>query len=341
MESNKSLTTLPTQNLLKPKSFWEKDEGTTGMILLAAMVFGGGFILLKLLPFIITLLSNIITASILAAVVGLIFLVATSPRTATLLKYIFKKVSQSITYAFIEYDPFGILRTCRDEISKMSSTLSSQVNNLRGQKIALKRDIDGNTSDREKAASMAKRYPETAQAKVNRRQFMRLSESNEKLAKVYRVMEVLEAALSKYDEACGMLVEDINNEIRVKEKEYKALSKGYSAIQTAKKILSGGTDAQEVFDMTMEYLAQDYGNKMGEIEGFLKTSQSFIAGFDLQNDLYDEQALKAIEQWTKQSDSLLLGDKDDLRLLGPSLTVQGLDDTKTPNYVELLNKVNN
>lgn len=341
MES-KSLTTLPTQNLLKPKSFWEKDEGTTGMVLLAATVFGGGFVLYKLLPLIITLLSNIITASILAAVVGLIALVVTSPRTWTLLGYIFKKISKTITYAFIEYDPFGILRTCRDEIGKLSATLSGQVNNLRGQKIALKRVIDENTTEREQAGNLAKRAPETARAKVSRRQFMRLSESNERLAKVYRVMEVLEAALSKYDEACTMLVEDIDNEISVKETEYKALSKGYSAIQTAKKILSGGTDAQEVFDMTMEYLAQDYGNKMGEIEGFLKTSQNFIAGFDLQNDMYDEQALKAIEQWTSQSDSLLLGDKDDLRLLGPDLTVSGLSDTKTtPNYVELLNKVNN
>lgn len=341
MESNKSLTRLPTQNLLKTKSFWEKDEGTMGMVLLALMTIGGGVVLYKLLPIIIRLLSDIISASILAAVVAVIFYAATSPRTWTLVSYLFKKISKSITYAFIEYDPFGILRTCRDEISKMSVTLSGQVNNLRGQKTALKRVIDGNTSAREKAANLAKRDPETAQAKVNRRQFMRLSESNEKLAKVYRVMEVLEAALSKYDEACTMLVEDIDNEITVKENEYNALSKGYSAIKTAKAILSGGTDAQEVFDMTMEYLAQDYGNKMGEIEGFLKTSQNFIAGFDLQNDMYDEQALKAIEQWTKQSDSLLLGDKDDLRLLGPDLTVQGLDDTKTPNYVELFNKVNN
>jgi hypothetical protein len=341
MENNTSLTKLPSQNLLTPKSFWDKPEGTMGMVLLALTTVVGGFILIKLLPVIIALLSNIITASILAAVVGLIVIVATSSRTATLLKYIFKKVSQSITYAFIEYDPFGLLRTCQKEFQKMSATLSGQVNNLRGQKIALKRVIDGNTTEREKAANLAQKDPDGTAAKVNRRQFMRLSESNDRLAKVYRVMEVLEAALSKYDEACAMVVEDISNEIEVKEREYNALSSGYSAIKTAKAILSGGTDAQEVFDLTMEYLAQDYGNKMGEVEGFLKTSQSFIAGFDLQNDIYDEQALKAIEDWSKQSGSLLLEDKSDMSLLGPNLTVEGLDGTKTPNYVELLNQNNN
>jgi hypothetical protein len=340
---NKSPMMLTNERLLKPKSFWEKNEGTTGMIIIALALTFGGFVLFTFLPFIIMLLSNIITASVLAAIVALIVYIGTSPRTSFVIGYVFKKISRLITYAIIKDDPFEFLRYCRDRIAKQAAILETQVNNLHGQKIALKRVIDGNTSERAKAAAIAKKSPETSVGKVNRRQFMRLSESNEKLAKVYRVMEVLGAALGKYQEACNMLIEDTDNEITVRETEYRALSTGYSAIQAAKKIISGGSDAQEDFDLTIQYLEQDVGQKMGEVEGFLKTSQNFIAGFDLQNDMYDQQALEELERWTKQGDSLLLSDKSDFMLLGPDLTVQGLNESNgtTPNYLELLNKVNN
>lgn len=339
METSKSLIPVPTN--FTPKSFWERDEGTTGMLILAFMVFGGGFILYKLLPVIITLLSNIITATVLALVVGLIAMVISSPRTWTLVKYVFKRMSKAITYAFITYDPFGVLRSCRAEIGKLNEKFSGHVNNLRGKKMGLKRVIDGNTNARETAGRLAQNAKKESQARVQRRQFMRLGESNEKLARVYRVMEILEAALTKYQEACDSLVQDIDNEIFVKEQEYTALQESYSAIKAAKAILRGGTDAHEVFDLTMEYLAQNYESKMGEIEGFLRTSQDFIEGFDLQNDLYDQKALEELEKWSKSGDSLLLSgeDKDHLRLFGPNLSVAGLNDTgKTPDYVELLNR---
>jgi hypothetical protein len=340
---NKSPMMLTNERLMTPKSFWEKNEGTTGMIIIALAFSLGGFVLFKFLPFVIALLSNIIHASILAAIIALIVFIGTSPRTSFVIGYVFKKISRLITYAIIKDDPFEFLRYCRDRIAKQAATLEMHVNNLHGQKIALKRVIDGNTNERAKAAAIAKKSPETSVGKVNRRQFMRLSESNEKLAKVYRIMEVLGAALAKYQDACNMLIEDTDNEIAVRETEYRALSTGYSAIQAAKKIINGGSDAQEDFDLTIQYLEQDVGEKMGEIEGFLKTSQNFIAGFDLQNDMYDQQALEELERWTKQGDSLLLSDKSNLVALGPDLTVQGLNDTNgnTPNYLELLNKVNN
>ncbi|MEZ4951708.1 MAG: hypothetical protein R2784_20310 [Saprospiraceae bacterium] len=40
------------------KSFWKKPEGVTGMIFLAALIVGGGFLLFNIIPFLTIILEN-------------------------------------------------------------------------------------------------------------------------------------------------------------------------------------------------------------------------------------------------------------------------------------------
>ncbi|MCC7467419.1 MAG: hypothetical protein IT261_14155, partial [Saprospiraceae bacterium] len=53
---------------IKPKNFWERPEGVTGGIFMAAILLGGGYLLYKALPTLITLASNTLyLAGLLAA----------------------------------------------------------------------------------------------------------------------------------------------------------------------------------------------------------------------------------------------------------------------------------
>ncbi|MBL7807218.1 MAG: hypothetical protein JNN28_05375, partial [Saprospiraceae bacterium] len=61
---------------LKPKNFWERPEGVTGGIFMAAILLGGGYLLYQILPTLITLASNTLyLAGLLAALAAVIYMV--------------------------------------------------------------------------------------------------------------------------------------------------------------------------------------------------------------------------------------------------------------------------
>jgi hypothetical protein len=88
----------------------------------------------------------------------------------------------------------------------------------------------------------------------------------------------------------------------------------YSAIKSARSIINGDPDTRAMFDMANEYLANDYAMKIGEIEDFVRMSDSFVSTIDLQNGVYEASAMKMIEEWEKRGDSILLG-ADQKRLI--------------------------
>jgi hypothetical protein len=56
----------------KPKTFWQKPEGTTGALFLAAILGGIGFILFKYSAAILAMLSNTLGIVALLAILGVI-----------------------------------------------------------------------------------------------------------------------------------------------------------------------------------------------------------------------------------------------------------------------------
>ena len=113
--------------------------------------------------------------------------------------------------------------------------------------------------------------------------------------------------LVKYQEISNFLIKDIKREIDVKTRRKQMADAAWSAIKSAKSIINGDPDARAMFDMANEYLAADYAMKIGEIEDFVRMSDTFVSAIDLQNGVYEANAMKMIEEWERRGDSILLG----------------------------------
>jgi len=299
----------------KPKSFWERPEGTTGMIFGIPLLLIGGVALYKLLPYIITLLQNTITAIGLGVALFVIVYVLTDKRFRSLCWYAYKSVMRAITSIFVTIDPIGILKNYVDKLKDNAREMYEQIGNLRGQMRKLQDTINLNEKNRIDALKMAdaaRKSDKNAVFVLKARKAGRLEESNLTLQNLYQRMELLYRVLVKMYETCLVLIEDMSDEVDVKTREREAILASYSAYKNASKIISGEKDKKEVFDMAMEYLADDYGKKLGEIENFMTISQSFIESVDLQNGIYEEEAMKKLEEWEKKGDSILLGDQKKL-----------------------------
>lgn len=305
-------------NNFKPKSFWQRPEGVTGMIFLAALLLGGGILFAAALPTIIALAQNVLTLSIMLIVLAAIIFMALDPKMRALVGYSYKSVMRFITGIFVNIDPIGILKSYVEDLKDNLRKMNKQIGQLRGQMHKLQELIHNNKKSINanlELASKARDKNKQSMMILKSRKAGRLKESNMRLEDLYKKMEILYRVLTKMYENSEILVEDIQDQVAVKEQERKAIHASNSAMKSAMSVISGDPDKRAMFDMAMEAVADDVSKKVGEMEQFMEMSASFMDSVDLQNGVFEEEGLRMLEKWEKEGVSLILGEqKHDLLL---------------------------
>lgn len=292
------------------KSWFQRTEGKFGTAFTFAMIAAGAGAVLYfwalILPWLIMVATNTLTLLGLCAVMAVIAVVLFDPRWRNLITYGYKSLMRGLTGLFIEIDPIGILRTYVDNLRERLAEMDRSIESLNGQIKKLTTQIAKNEESRLHSLKLAeqahKRGDEMRTTFVlQSRQAGRLQKSNLTLQDLQTRMTNLLRILRKMREHSALLVDDIQGEVDVKTAERNALLAGYNAFSKAKKIMQGGGDEREMFDLTMEKLADDYGMKMGEIELFMDMSKGVIDGVDLDNGIYEADALAQLEAWEKKN----------------------------------------
>ena len=294
----------------KDKSFWQRPEGVTGAIFLIALIIGGGFLLAAAIPFIIPLLET--TIGLVSGVIVLTALVymLVDPKMRALIGYGYKSVMRWITSLFVQIDPIGILKSYVENLQDNLRNMNKQINKLRGQMHQLQEIIHNNKKEIEsnlQLASKAKAMDNKAMVVLKSRKAGRLRDSNMRLDELYKKMEVLYRVLKKMYENSEIMMEDIKDQVELKEQEYKAIKASTSAMRNARNIIEGDKDRKALFDEALEAIADDVSQKVGEMERFMEVSSNFMDSIDLQNGVFEEEGLEMLEKWENESMSLLLG----------------------------------
>lgn len=282
------------------------------MVFLAALVIGGGYLILANLPFIIGLVQNTITLAVLLIVLAAIVYMVLDPRMRSLVWYGYKSVMRWVTGIFVQLDPIGILKSYVEDLKDNLRKMNKQISMLRGQMHKLQEIIYNNKKQIEsnlQLASKAKASNKQAIMILKSRKAGRLKESNMRLEDLYKKMEVLYRVLTKMYENSQILMEDIKDQVEVKEQERKAIHASHSAMRSAMSIMSGDPDRRAMFDAAMEAIADDVASKVGEMERFMEMSANFMDSIDLQNGIFEEEGMKMLEKWEKEGVSLILGEE--------------------------------
>lgn len=296
----------------KPKSFWQKPEGVTGGIILAGAILGGGYIISKSYLALIALTASTTGLVISLLIVGLLIFMALDSKARALVSYMFKSTMRWITGIFIKIDPIAILTGYIEDLRTNLKSMRKQIAKLRGQMHKLKEIILNNNkeiSSNLTLANEAKANNEKNQMILKSRKAGRLKESNIKLDSLLKKMEILYRVLNKMYDNSFVLVEDIEDQVKVKEQERKAITASHSAMKSAMSIIKGDADKRAIFDQALEAVADDVANKVGEMEQFMTMSENFMQSIDLQNGVFEEEGLKMLEKWEDEGVSLLLGNE--------------------------------
>jgi hypothetical protein len=313
---------------MKPKSFWQKPEGMTGLVFLVAILGAAGFLIASAGGAILGFLTTTIGLVVSLAVLGAIVFMALDPKMRNLIFYGYKSIMRAITGMFVQIDPIGILKTYVEELQNNLRKMNKQISQLRAQMHKLKELIVKNEREIKNNLQIAGKAKETNKRNVmilKSRRAGRLKDSNMRLEELYKKMEVLYRVLTKMYENSQILAEDIKDQVMVKEQERKAIHASHGAMKSAMSVINGDPDQRAMFDMAMENITEDVANKVGEMERFMEMSANFMDSVDLQNGVFEEEGMQMLEQWEKESTSLLLGEEKDQLLLQAQSDSEVLD----------------
>jgi predicted nucleic acid-binding Zn-ribbon protein len=266
----------------------------------------------------IALVSNTIGLAVLLLVLGAIIYMVLDPKMRNLVWYMYKSVMRWITGIFVQIDPIGILKSYVEDLRDNLRKMNRQISMLRGQMHKLQELIINNRKEIQnnlQLASKAKDADKQAMMILKSRKAGRLRESNMKYEDLYRKMEVLYRVLTKMYENSQILMEDIKDQVDVKEQERKAIHASHSAMRSAMSVIAGDKDKRAMFDQALEAIADDVSQKVGEMERFMEVSENFMQSVDLQNGVFEEEGLRMLEQWEKEGASLLLGSEKETLLM--------------------------
>ena len=292
----------------KSKSFWKRPEGVTGAIVGVGLLVGFVW-LMTLINWALVFSTVAYMAATVALIGGLLFMIL-DPRMRQLVWYGYKSIMRGITGMFVKIDPIGILKTYVEDLEDNLKQMNKQINKLRGQMHKLDELIKGNKRDIESNMRIAKQARDKQKTEVftlKTRKAGRLKESNVRLEDLYKKMEILYRVLDRMYRNGEVLIEDVRDQVQVKEQERKAIRASHSAMQSAATVMGDDKDARYMYDQALEAIADDVSAKVGEMERFMEMSSTFMDSVDLQNGSFEERGMAMLEQWEREGDSVLLG----------------------------------
>jgi predicted NBD/HSP70 family sugar kinase len=138
-------------------------------------------------------------------------------------------------------------------------------------------------------------------AKVtNQRHAASLININKSLTDLRDKLKILYEQLIRWRATAEFQVTDKENRVSEEEMRRKALKKAYSVFQAAKKIFRGDPVANQIYDQTLEYLADDAGQMLGEMEDFNRLANKLMTNMDLETGAINDEAIKQLSEFQQK-----------------------------------------
>lgn len=286
----------------KPKSFWSRPEGKVGAAVLVTAGAALGIFHNPVLDFLRSMFDTPFTTMGIFAVLGTVALIFTDSRARKLVGFAFKGLMRKIAGLFVQLDPIKILESYIDYLKKNRDEMNTNIQKLRGQLSKLHSIVTQNQNEMDqkiRIARQAKLQNRTELVAINTRQYGRLKELNGKYETMIGKMNVLYNVLTKIYTSTAYMIQDTENEVRLRKQEAAAIMSGYSAMQHAMNIINGDPDRKMMFDMANEALADDIYAKIGEMDTFIELSGDFIDNVNIQNAAFEQQGNDLIAKLEK------------------------------------------
>lgn len=297
------------------KNFWQRPEGSVGKLVLVLAGVAAAYGFVQILPFLIAAATDTLHLAILIGAILLLIFIVSDRRVWTLGGLIFQRVMRYLTGLFIELDPIGMLKNYIAEMKKNLAIMDEQLGNLNGSIRTLQNQIDANQKEAEHSMALANQADKKIAAggltSLDQQQYMSARVTNQRhaaslinidksLTDLRDKLKILYEQLIRWRATAEFQVTDKENRVSEEEMRRKALKKAYSVFQAAKKIFRGDPVANQIYDQTLEYLADDAGQMLGEMEDFNRLANKLMTNMDLETGAVNDEAIKQLTEFQRK-----------------------------------------
>jgi hypothetical protein len=287
------------------KSFWKRPEGIPGAILLVGIIGFLGYGAMQVLPSLIELAENIYYLGAMCAGLFAISYLLFDKRVRTIMWYFYKSMIRKATGLFVQLDPIAIVEGFLEDLRDKMVSMEDQITKLKGQIRKIKNKIADKKEKYEYFYGMAA----AARSKGDEPTMglnIRKAEREKKAATDFEVLsdktEKLYKVLDKMKKYSMIMVDDISHEVGMKKDEREIIRTSHSVMKSATNIINGNSDKKVLFDQAMEFIVDDIGMRIGEMERFMDVSADFMTNMDLENAMYEEKGLKILDDLANKID---------------------------------------
>lgn len=296
-------------------NFWSRPEGRAGLLVnlgLGAVIF---WYWAKILPFLLGVFEDTIKLGVMAAIIAIVLY----PDTRRLLWFGYKSLMRTITKMFVDIDAIGVLKSLIGKAKKRKKDFEDAIGEIRSQRQRLseqlkatKTEFNRSMSALETATTMqndrnaekvrtAERMVQL-ESKQSKRMKMLLEEQTGFMEKY----DVIVAILVRYAEVCADMILDMDRDIKFRKQQQdqsRSFRKGMRAVNG---IMRGSPDDEEMRDLAIESLEEEYGGAMGEVENVLALTKDVIMRADFNDAEAINDATKRLAEWKNQNAGVTL-----------------------------------
>lgn len=294
---NDSLTSISMDKKVSP---WEKPGGTLGMIVAGLAVGGGCIVLYKILPFLISLTTNLLTLSLLVLALSAIGFLITNKRFRQTCSMVYFMVMRKITGLIIEIDPIAIVENKVKEMKKKILDIEKQMGSLNGLNIQNERKIDEKKRQLQNQIDLLNEYNKVnkrAEAGVAERQAIRLQGAIERQMKRLEDSKKWFEILKSLKHAAELTVLDTENEVNDRKEEFESIKAQHKAFSSIMSIMKGDPDQMEDFTRAMDFMAYDITQKLGEMSNVIDETGGLLSQFAIEEGIASKKADELLKRY--------------------------------------------
>lgn len=298
------------KNLIKTTlSFWEKPEGTTGMIFGAGILGGIGWLAFKIMPFIATMLETTLKTAILAGTIGVLtWVFVLDPTLRNRLWLLYTLVMEKFTYALIKRDPFAFLRVLRIRAQKKLQEVDERRKKVKGSLVAIHRELDSFKKEQTEVQNNLNWMQRNGKPKEvvddEASKLTSLAASITRMTNSCEVIDGFYAVTTKVYEELVRFDAKTAWEIDHQEREYVAISETNTVLDIMMAVIKGTDENSQLRDKALSYVNTDYSQKLGRIESTMEDMSKFLEKADMKNSQYAEQGRKLLDDLNKRDISV-------------------------------------
>jgi hypothetical protein len=254
----------------KVKSFWDTKEGTTGMVVGLAIFSALGYGAYKIMPFLANLMENTFYTILFGALsVAMFYALVIDGTLRNRLWISYKLLMRAFTYSIIKYDPIGILREIQKKAKDRIKLVDDNRVTVKGQVRQIENTVVSFDADEKKIISMieTQKKQNAPQPEIlnNLTRLGKIREAKVRLTKSLTQTQGFYTQLTRAFNALETIDGNIDFEISIMDREYKAINASHAAWKAVKAAFKGSDEMDSLRNDTMSFLAEDYGNKLGAI----------------------------------------------------------------------------